>query len=101
MGNFQYNCGSSNTLLHYWQAANKLGDDLRVSEFGYIDDIIRKKVTVAERNWDPDIMVIIYESYPYMSDSDISELCKKVPRSKRDVVDLLETCRNGRERQTF
>lgn len=60
---------------------------MRASEFGYIDSIIRSTVPVAKRNWQPDIFVIVYETYPFLSPEDIDQICKQIPRSKRIVID--------------
>lgn len=87
VGNFQYNSGSSNTLLGYVRAGATLCYDVRVSEFGYIDNIIRSSVPVAERNWKPDLLVIIYESYPFLSSLDLEQIRTHIPRSKRIVID--------------
>lgn len=96
VGNYQYNCGSSNALLGYVNAGKLLGHDVRVSEFGYIDDEIRKNIPVAERSWVVDILVIVYESYPFLSDQDLAEIRKSVPRSKILLIDpdckYLEPC---------
>lgn len=81
-GNFQYHCGSSNALLGYAKAGKTLGYDVRVSELGNIDDVIRKQVPVADRNWNPDLFVISYESYPFLSDEQISFIKKNIPRKK-------------------
>lgn len=87
VGNFQYHCGSSNTLLGYAKAGPAMGHDVRVSEFGAIDDTIRAKIPTATRNWNVDLIVIVYESYPFLSNQDIREICRTVPRSKRVVLD--------------
>ncbi|WKZ25812.1 MAG: hypothetical protein QY322_00685 [bacterium] len=87
VGNYQYNCGSSNALLGYVNAGKILGHDVRVSEFGYIDEEIRKVVPVAERSWDLDILVIVYESYPFLSNEDLDEIRKSIPRSKILLID--------------
>ncbi|MDP2637764.1 MAG: hypothetical protein Q8P26_01740 [Candidatus Levybacteria bacterium] len=87
VGNFQYNCGSSNTLLGYVQAGKNLGYDIRASEFGYVDDIIRDTVPIAKRDWQPDLLVVVYESYPFLSLADIEQICRHIPRSKRVIID--------------
>ncbi len=96
VGNYQYNCGSSNALLGYVKAGKSLGHDIRVSEFGYIDKIIRQVVPVAERSWNPDILAIVYESYPFLSSQDLDEIRKNIPRSKILIIDpdckYLEPC---------
>ena len=101
VGNFQYNCGSSNTLLGYVKAASKLGHEVRVSEFGYIDETIRKTIPVANRDWEADLLVIVYESYPFLSEADIDEIIKKVPRSKIVLLDpdgkYLEPITSGKD----
>lgn len=87
VGNFQYSCGSSNTLLGYVQAGKNLGYDIRVSEFGYIDNIIRNIVPIAKRDWQPDLLVIVYESYPFLSPTDMEQICAFIPRLKRVIID--------------
>ncbi|MDP2684045.1 MAG: hypothetical protein Q8P20_03225 [bacterium] len=87
VSNYQYNCGSSNALLGYIKAGKLLRHDIRASEFGYIDSIVRKSVPVAKRSWNADILVIIYESYPFLSDQDLDEIRKQVPRSKILLID--------------
>lgn len=87
VGNYQYNCGSSNTLLGYVKAGKTLNWDVRVSEFGYIDDTIRATIPVADRNWRPNLLVIVYESYPFLSSETIDEICTFIPRSKRILID--------------
>lgn len=87
VGNYQYNCGSSNTLLGYVKAGKILNGDIRVSEFGYIDSTIRTTIPVADRNWQPDLLVIVYESWPFLSSETINEICAFIPRSKRILID--------------
>lgn len=87
VGNFQFNCGSSNTLLGYVRAGRKFGVDIRASEFGYIDDIVRSAIPIASRDWKVDLLVIVYESYPFLSKNDIDLICKTVPRKKRILID--------------
>lgn len=87
VGNFQFNCGSSNTLLGYVKAGRKLGYDVKASEFGYVDDVIRTTVPVASKDWNADLLVIVYESYPFLSKGDIDLICKTVPRKKRILID--------------
>ncbi len=87
VGNFQFNCGSGNTLLGYVKAGRALGYDIRVSEFGYIDDVIRTAVPVAAKDWNADLLVIVYESYPFLSENDIDLICKTVPRKNRVLID--------------
>lgn len=87
VGNYQYSCGSSNALLGYIKAGKLLGHDVRVSEFGYIDETIRKIIPIAPRSWDVDILVIVYESYPFLSEVDLDQIRKHVPRSKILLID--------------
>jgi len=87
VGNFQYSCGSSNALLGYTRAGIAMGHDVRVSEFGYLDDTIRTTVPVASRNWEVDLLAIVYESYPFLSDHDIDQICKTIPRTRRILLD--------------
>lgn len=87
VGNYQYNCGSSNTLLGYARAGKTLGYDVRVSEFGFVDKAIRARVPIADRNWQPDLFVIVYESYQFLSNTDIDQICTIISRSKRIIID--------------
>lgn len=87
VGNFEYNCGSSNTLLGYIRIGKTLGYDVRASEFGYVDKIIRTKIPVASRKWNPDLLVVVYESYPFLSDEDIEQIKDSIPRKKRVLID--------------
>lgn len=87
VGNYKYNCGSSNTLLGYVRAGENLNFDIRVSDFGYIDEVIRSSIPVAGKSWRPDLLVIVYESYPFLSNEQIDQICSFIPRSKRIVID--------------
>lgn len=87
IGNYQYSCGSSNTLLGYVRAGKILGHDVRVSEYGYVDKHIREIVPIATRSWDSDLLVIVYESYPFLSETDLDEIRSNVSRSKIVIVD--------------
>lgn len=87
VGNYQYHCGSSNTLLGYVKAGRDLNCDIRVSEFGYIDKTIKSAIPVAKRDWQPDLLVIVYESYPFLSNETIDEICTFIPPSKRILID--------------
>lgn len=87
VGNYQYHCGSSNALLGYVNAGKALGHDVRVSEFGSIDKIIRKNIPIAKRLWKADLLIVVYESYPFLSNKDLDEIKKQIPRSKRLIID--------------
>ncbi len=88
VGNFKYNLGASNVLLGYVQTGSALGYDIRASELGYVDDTIRASVRVADKGWQPDLMVIVYESYPFLSTADIDAICAAAPRSRRVLIDV-------------
>ncbi len=87
VGNFQYNCGSSNAVIGYVKAGRKMGHDIRISEFRSIDSVIRNYVPIAEKNWQADLLVIIYESYPFLSDQTLQEICDATRRSSRLLID--------------
>ena len=87
VGNYQYNCGSSNALLGYVRAGKAINCDVRVSDFGHVDKIIRKTIPVADKTWRPDLLVIVYESYPFLSEAEIGRICSSTPRSKRILID--------------
>lgn len=87
LGQFQYNCGSSNALNGYIEAGKRLGHDVRVSDLGYIDNTVRKSLPVAPKDWNQDLLVIVYESYPFLSEEEIELISEKVPREKRIVLD--------------
>lgn len=86
-GNYEYHCGSSNTLLGYVKAGKACGCDIRVSEFGYADKTIKSVIPVAAKDWRPDLLVIVYESYPFLSEKTIDQICRFIPRSKRLLID--------------
>lgn len=87
VGNYQYSSGSSNALLGYVRAGEVLGYDIRVSSFGYVDDVIKATVPVADRNWRPDLFIIVFESYPFLTSKDVEDICALIPRSKRIIID--------------
>lgn len=87
VGNYEYHCGSSNTLLGYIKAGKKLNCDIRASEFGYVDDVVKSSVPMADKTWQPDLLIIIYESYPFLSKEQINQICSRVPRSRRVLID--------------
>ncbi|MEK7573129.1 MAG: hypothetical protein AAB531_01765 [Patescibacteria group bacterium] len=87
VGDFKYNFGSSNTILNYVRTGAALGYEFRVSEFGNIDKIVRGSIPVAKKNWKPDLFVFVYESYQFLSDEDIDQICSFIPRSQRIIID--------------
>lgn len=86
-GNYEYNSGSSNTVLGYVKAGKNLGYEIRISSFGALDKNITQLVPVANRDWKPDLFVIVYESYPFLSEKDIKEISSTIPRSKTIIID--------------
>lgn len=107
IGNFEYNCGSSNTILGYVQAAKRLNYDVRISEFGYVDNIIRKYIPNAKKDWIPDLMVIVYETYPFLSKKNIDNICNTIPRKKLVILDpdgkysVPQKCKGDKNHENF
>jgi hypothetical protein len=87
VGYFKYNSGSSHALLGYVRAARCLGYDLRASRFGVIDEAIQKIVPVAEKSWVPDIIVLVFESKQFLSESDIEEIEKLTKHCHTVIID--------------
>jgi hypothetical protein len=87
--------------LGYVRAGKNLDCDIRVSEFGYIDKTIRKLIPIAPKNWQPDLLIIVYESYPFLSEETIEEICKFIPRANRILIDpdckYSEPCSFGKD----
>jgi hypothetical protein len=86
VGRFYWHNGSSHALLGYARAAQRLGYDLRVSTLGIVDEIVRGMVPVAEPDWKPDVMVLIFEERFLKSESS-NMIERLVPRSRRLVID--------------
>jgi len=87
VGYFKYNSGSSHALLGYVRAARFLGYDLRASQFGLVDEIVQEKVPVAEPDWNPDIVVLIFESKQFLNESALASVERLAPRSRRVIID--------------
>ncbi len=87
VGCFRYNSGSSHALLGYARAAKQQNHDLRVSSLGVLDKPIREKVTVADSDWTPDLMVLVFESEQFLTVEAIRRIEQTIPRKRRLVID--------------
>ena len=87
VGYFKYNSGSSHALLGYVRAAHCLGYDLRASQFGVIDQTIQQIVPIAEKNWAPDITVLVFESKQFLNESEIQDIEKLTEHSHTVIID--------------
>jgi hypothetical protein len=87
VGHFLYNSGSSNALLGYSRAAQRLGYDLRLSPFSIADEIVRAAVPVANSAWEADLTVIVLESYQFLAPDALVQLERSVPRKRRLIID--------------
>jgi hypothetical protein len=87
VGCFRYNSGSSHALLGYARAAKRQNYDLRVSSLGVLDQPIREKVRVADRDWTPDLMVLVFESEQFLTVEDIRRIEQAIPRKRRLIID--------------
>ena len=87
IGYFQYNCGSAHALLGYARAAERLGCTLRASMLGFVDDIVKLKVPVADADWTPDLVALIFESKQFLNPLALARIEQLVPRSRRLVID--------------
>ena len=87
IGHFLGDSGCSKAIIGYIRAARLLGYDLRVSKLSFLDRIVSKQFPLAECDWKPDLLVIIFESYQYLSESTIIQVEKNIPRNQRLIVD--------------
>jgi len=87
VGHYKYNCGASNALLGYLKAGKQISCDIRVSKFSHIDKAIQKNIPTAEKNWQPDLFIISYESYSFLTKQNLDLICKTIPRKKRIIID--------------
>lgn len=87
VGHFLHDSGCSKAILGYVRAAKLLGLDLRVSRLSFLDRIVSKQYPLAEIDWRPDFLIIIFESFQYLSESSIIQIERIVPRNQRLVVD--------------
>ena len=87
VGCFRYNCGSSHALLGYARAAKRQNYDLRVSSLGVLDQQIREKVRVADNDWTPDLMVLVFESEKFLTAEAIRRIEQTIPRKRRLIID--------------
>ncbi len=87
ISNFEYHCGSSNTILGYLKACKKKGIDLRLSELGNIDNVGKEKFPIADSSWNPDLAIIVFESYQFLSEAKICKIISRIPRTRRIIID--------------
>jgi hypothetical protein len=87
VGCFRYNSGSSHTLLGYARAAQRQHYDLRVSSLGLVDKPVREKIAVADDDWVPDLIVLVFESERFLTSAAVRSLERMVPRSRRLIID--------------
>lgn len=87
VGCFRFNCGSSHALLGYARAAAQRNYDLRVSSLGLVDESVREKVVVADADWTPDVMVMVFESEQFLTTDGLRCIERKLPRARRVVID--------------
>lgn len=87
VGCFRFNCGSSHALLGYARAAAERNYDLRVSSLGLVDETVREKVVVADADWTPDVMVLVFESEQFLTPASLRCIEQKLPRARRVVID--------------
>lgn len=87
VGHFLYNSGCSQAVLGYVRAARHLGYDLRISKLSLLDKVVTKQLPMAEADWKPDRLVLIFESYQYLSEQAISHILRVVPRAHRLIID--------------
>jgi len=87
VGFFEHNGGSANTLYGYFRAAQRLGYDIRASSLGIVDPVVQAMIPVAETEWEPDLMVLVFESHQFLHPDAVARIEKLIPRSRRVVVD--------------
>jgi len=87
IGHFLHDSGCSKSIIGYVRAARLLGYDLRVSKLSLLDRVTSKHFPLTESDWKPDLLVLIFESYQYLSENQIIEIEKSIPRNRRLIVD--------------
>jgi len=87
VGNFEHDGGSANALYGYVRAARRLGHDVRASSLGPVDHAVRSKVPLADADWVPDLMVLTFEAYQFLTSEALERIERVVPRSRRVVID--------------
>jgi hypothetical protein len=87
VGQFANTQGSITALAGYFGAARRAGHDLRASTFGFVHETVRQYIPVADEDWVPDLMILLFESWPYLSEGAVAQIDRTVPRSRRLVVD--------------
>jgi hypothetical protein len=86
VGRYYWHNGSSHALLGYVRAGRSLGYDVRASSLGIVDKVVREYVPIAEPDWKPDLMVLVFEER-FLKPEGFKIIEKNVPRSNRLVID--------------
>ena len=82
VGHFPQSGGSANALFGYRRAAERRGHcDIRISSIGPVDSVIGQQVPIADADWKPDLVVIVFESLPYLGEGALISIERLVPRS--------------------
>lgn len=87
VGHFLYNSGCSESISGYVRAAKSLGHDLRISKYSLLDRVVSKCLPLADLDWKPDLLILNFESYQYMTERVIGSVEKIAPRSRRLIID--------------
>jgi hypothetical protein len=87
IGHFLYNSGFSESLSGYVRAARAMGHDLRVSKHSLLDKVVSNRLPLADFDWKPDLLVLNFESYQYMSEATINAVEMIAPRAQRLIID--------------
>jgi hypothetical protein len=87
IGHFLYNSGFSESVRGYVKAAKSLGHDLRVSKYSLIDTVVSRSLPLADFDWKPDLLILNFESYQYLTDQTINAVEKIAPRAQRLIID--------------
>jgi len=87
VGHLLWESGCAHAILGYVRAAKSLGHDVRVSTLSLLDDVIPKHLPIAGPEWTPDLLVIVFESYQFLSRAALKQLKTLAPRDRRIVMD--------------
>lgn len=87
-GDFRWNGGSSHTIRSYADIAPQLNCSVRVSsQYGSLDGEVPKYITVCEDDRWADHVVLVFESFQYLTDEQRRRLCARFGPSRITVVD--------------
>lgn len=87
-GDFRWNSGSSHVIREYVKHAPSAGIEVAVSgELGSRDEPITRELPYChDLGWATHLLVV-FEGNPFLTEEDLERIERKIPRSRRAVVD--------------